>query len=36
MATKRSKDMANRMADSPTNIMWTKKTWVTQASKAMS
>lgn len=36
MATKRSKAIANRMADSPTNITWTKKTWVTQASKAMS
>lgn len=35
IATKRSKAMANKMADSPTNIVWTKKTWVTQASKAM-
>lgn len=24
------------MADSPTNSTWTKKTWVTQASKAIS
>lgn len=35
IATKRSKAMANKIADSPTNIVWTKKTWVTQASKAM-
>jgi hypothetical protein len=36
IATKQSKAMANRIADSPTNIVWTKNTWVTQASKAMS